>query len=106
MPKKGKDFTTSSQGELSDKRAVTPIRPSTAPPPTGQIIGVKDRLKSWLPADNKSFFFELVTLVCLIVGVINFVTKGDTTIVLQVLVFVAGYVGIGSFLSKWKGKDQ
>lgn len=106
MPNKGKDFTTSSQETLLDKRAITRIRPSPAPTCTRQIIGARDRLKSWIPADNKSFFFELVALVCLVIAVINFAEKGDTALMLKVLEFVAGYVGIGTVLSKWKGKDQ
>ena len=47
-----------------------------------------------------------MALICLVVAVINFVEKGDTTLVLQVLEFGAGYVGIGSFLAMWKETDQ
>ena len=46
-----------------------------------------------------------MALVCLIIAVINFVEKGDASLVLHVLEIVGGYVGIGSFLTKWKGKD-
>ncbi len=106
MPKKGEDFTASSQETLPDKQAIAHIQPSTSPSSTDQIISITDRLKSWLPTDNKSFFFEVVALVCLVIAIINFAEKGDTALVLHVLEFVAGYVGIGSFLSKWKRKDQ
>lgn len=109
MPKTGKNSTVPSQENQPGQRTKTHAKPAVSPSSNSLNFGMADRMKSWLPTDHKSFFFELVVLVCLVISVITFAERGDTNLILHVLDIVAGYVGIervASLLSKWKGKDQ
>jgi hypothetical protein len=55
---------------------------------------LKEALLSWLPTDSNAFMFELVVVTILIIGVINFVLKGDGSILIILLPYVSAYVGL------------
>src|SRR5947209_5780829 len=54
----------------------------------------KDRLKSWLPIDHKTFLFVVIALTNLVIGVIHFVQTGDVSMVMTLLTYAAAYVGL------------
>ncbi len=69
----------------------------------------KETLICWLPTDSNTLLFELVAVIYLVIGLIQFSHTGETSMLTTLLTYVGAYVGLAEvkpIFSRGKREDS